>query len=955
MFSSKQHPAVLRSSLLLGGLLAPALLCPAALAQNNTSIFGPNVYVLDSSMSPAAINSQLNAINGEAQFSTNRYAVLFKPGTYGTSSAPVGAPVGFYESVAGLGTTPNQVSMTGGMTADQLISGNMTQNFWRSQENLSETPAGGLTNGILDWGVSQGASLRRLNIQGGLTLTNSGSIGTANPCAESSGGFTADSAVSGLTNACSQQQWYTRNTVLTGGFSGNVWNFVFSGDLPANVPAASYPGGPGGDVNVTNLATTPVSREKPFLYLDSNGAYNVFVPTLKTNSSGTSWSGGGLGTGYSMPIGSFFIATPASTLAQINSALSSGKSLILTPGIYAYSGSINVSAANTIVLGMGYATLVPQSGTAALSVADVDGVQVAGLLIDAGPVNSPVLLEMGASGVQNNSHASNPSSINDVFFRIGGGTKGSATTSLQVDSGNVILDNIWAWRADHGNAGTVGWTTNTAAHGLVVNGNGVTALGLAVEHYQQSQVQWNGNGGETIFYQSELPYDPPSQSAWSSGTTNGYPSYVVAPSVCTHTAYGFGIYSFFNQNVSIIEDNAMAVPNTTGVSIKDVGTVWLNGSGQISNVINNTGGSASAANPDKLVPVTSYVGTGTCTQAPAAPSNLQATYQAPQGSATNGSVALTWTASTTAGVTYTVYRSTGTGTAAVLASGIASAGYSDNSVAPSTTYTYYVVASTGTGASAASNSQSVTTGVVAPNPPTNLAATAVSSSQINLTWTASTTPGVYYEVFASANSAPTVSEANLLASTSSTSYSATGLTASTPYYFAVVAVGSTTSSPARANATTLCSGSCGVISINTGGGVVGPFLSDTDFTGGGTYAISTPITVAGVANAAPAAVYQAEREGVFTYTVPGFAAGSTHVVSLHFAELYFTATASREFNVAINGKSVLTNFDIVAAAGGARKAVVEQFTTTANASGQIVIAFTHGAVDQPALNALVIQ
>ncbi len=198
------------------------------------------------------------------------------------------------------------------------------------------------------------------------------------------------------------------------------------------------------------LATTPVSREKPFLYVDSSGNYNVFSPTLKTGSSGTSWSAGGLGQGNSLPISSFFIAQPSNTVAQINAALASGQNLILTPGIYQYSQPITVTNANTVVLGLGYATLVPQAGNAAITVADVDGVQVAGLLIDAGPTNSPVLFEVGNSGGTNAAHAANPTSLNDVFFRVGGATNGLATTSLQVDSGNVILDNIWAWRAAHG-------------------------------------------------------------------------------------------------------------------------------------------------------------------------------------------------------------------------------------------------------------------------------------------------------------------------------------------------------------------------------------------------------------------------------------------------------------------------------------------------------------------------
>jgi len=191
-------------------------------------------------------------------------------------------------------------------------------------------------------------------------------------------------------------------------------------------------------------------------------------------------------------------------------------------------------------------TCVPQTGTAAITVADVSGVQIAGLLIDAGPDNSPVLFQVGVAGASRVSHASDPTSISDVFFRIGGATHVTATESMEIDSDNVILDNIWAWRADHGQA-PVGWTVNVGINGLVVNGDNVTALGLAVEHYEGEQVVWNGEGGETIFYQSEMPYDVPSQSAWMDGSVDGYASYNVSPTVTSHSAHGIGVYSFFNQ------------------------------------------------------------------------------------------------------------------------------------------------------------------------------------------------------------------------------------------------------------------------------------------------------------------------------------------------------------------------------------------------------------------------
>ena len=117
-----------------------------------------------------------------------------------------------------------------------------------------------------------------------------------------------------------------------------------------------------------------------------------------------------------------------------------------------------------------------------------------------------------------------------------------------VNSNNVIGDHMWLWRADHGSG--VGWTTNTADTGLVVNGDNVTMYGLFVEHYQKYQVIWNGNGGRTYFFQNEMPYDPPNQAAWMNGSTQGYAAYKVADSVTSHEAWGLGSYCYFNVNPS---------------------------------------------------------------------------------------------------------------------------------------------------------------------------------------------------------------------------------------------------------------------------------------------------------------------------------------------------------------------------------------------------------------------
>jgi len=589
-----------------------ALPMQVALASPSQPDFGPNVMIFDPSMPLSQIQAAVDAIATQQvpnEFGSQRYALLFKPGTYGSAATPLNFQVGYYTSVAGLGLSPNDVVINGSIyVRNQCTNGFCVAltNFWRSLSNLTinvTTPNFGCYSGEF-WAVSQATSMRRVNVTGGNVTLMDYCTGPS----FASGGFIADSQFAGGTviNG-SQQQWLVRNSILDGWTNG-VWNQVFSG--VAGAPAECFPGQATCGGPYTTLATSRVTREAPYLYIDSAGNYNVFAPSAQKNSSGTTWSGGAT-PGRSISIGQFFIAKPSDSAKTINKALNSGKNLILTPGIYNLDQTIKINRADTVVLGLGFPTLVPQNGIVAMRVASAKGVLISGVIFEAGATNSPVLLQVGnkEDEQQGENVASDPTALTDVFFRIGGAQAGKATTSLVVNSDNTILDNIWAWRADHGNG--VGWTVNTADTGVIVNGNSVTAYGLFVEHYQKYEVIWNGNGGSVTFFQNEMPYDVPSQAAWMEAPgVNGYAAFKVANTVTSFNGYGMGSYSFFNQGIDIYAANAFEVPaNLPAGSLHDLLTIFLdpsNGKGGILNVVNNIGGSSTIANPDVPVTVVNY-------------------------------------------------------------------------------------------------------------------------------------------------------------------------------------------------------------------------------------------------------------------------------------------------------------------------------------------------------------
>ncbi|WP_243074030.1 glycosyl hydrolase family 28-related protein [Microbacterium sp. SS28] len=597
------------AALLAGALVAtPAQAAPPQQIDPTNPDFGPNVTVFSPDTPLDSIQAAVDALADEqrdAEMSSARHAVYFLPGEYGTPAQPLRFEVGYYTEVAGLGASPEDVTITGAVEVyNRCLDGGGTSNcialtnFWRTLSNLSidvQAAERACRTGTNFWAVSQAVSLRRLDISGGnLSLMD---YCTAGP-QYASGGFIADSRLPVTING-SQQQWLTRNSEVANWTNG-VWNQVFSGVVgapdDAGFPSQTY----------TTIDSTPVSREKPYLYVGADGRYAVRVPSAQHGTSGVSWADGETA-GRSIPISDFYIAKPGDSAQVINTNLARGKHLLLTPGVYDIAKTIDVKRPDTVVLGMGHATLTSVGGAVPIEVADAAGVVIAGVTIDAGTTLSPALMRIGkanGNGHGNKAVATNPITLSDVYFRVGGPHIGKTTTALEVNADGVLIDHIWVWRADHGLEGFTGgvngdtqrWATNTGTNGVIVNGDDVTATGLFVEHFQKYNTLWKGEDGHVILYQNELPYDPPTQADWTQPDgTLGYPGYVVAAGVKSHLLEGAGVYVFNQNNPSIVTANGFSAPETPGVRLHHIMTVNLS-AGRIDHVVNDVGTAATMSN-----------------------------------------------------------------------------------------------------------------------------------------------------------------------------------------------------------------------------------------------------------------------------------------------------------------------------------------------------------------------
>ncbi|HKK41993.1 MAG TPA: hypothetical protein VJ963_06265 [Bacteroidales bacterium] len=530
-------------------------------------LLGENIFVFDPAMDMNEIQVVLDTLfnrqkSARSEFNKNRYALLFKPGIY-----KLDIQVGYYMQVAGLGTSPDDVVIMGAVRSNTTHHNSVLTNFWRSVENLTVIPQNDSAN---VWGVSQAAPMRRVHIKGDLNLFDKG---------YASGGFLADSKIDGIVSSGPQQQWFSRNTEW-GKWVGGNWNMMFMG--VENAPPGDWPEKP-----YTRIETTPLVREKPYLTWE-NGEFCVRIPALKKDSKGPGWTTGQLNDRV-IPLRDFYIANAETdNSSTINSALLRGRNIIITPGIYKLDKCLLVTHPEALVLGLGFPSLTPLTGHSVMRLFDGDGITVADLIMDAGADKSENLLQVGEKGAFH-SHADNPVFLFDIFCRVGGPFKGSTVSCVEINSNDVYIDHTWLWRADHGHG--VGWDLNRCANGLVVNGNNVTVYGLFNEHFQEYQTLWNGENGHVYFYQSEMPYDPPSVEAWKHDGIYGYASYKVSDAVKTHEAWGIGIYNVF-YDAPVIVDNAIEVPAALVKDFHHMIIFWLNGNKEsvVKSIINGEGG-----------------------------------------------------------------------------------------------------------------------------------------------------------------------------------------------------------------------------------------------------------------------------------------------------------------------------------------------------------------------------
>mmetsp|Transcript_64197 Transcript_64197/g.139487 ORF Transcript_64197/g.139487 Transcript_64197/m.139487 type:complete len:635 (+) Transcript_64197:117-2021(+) len=523
-------------------------------------------------------------------FDTKRVAVLLKPGEHKAKFN-----VGFYNSILGLGRRPEDCKLDAfevlnGVGADGVQTGlspGALNNFWRSVENLQTAQGRNIY-----YFVSQASPLRKVHVQG--TLRLAGAVGGGiYDWGYASGGFTADSKVDAGVEFGGQQQFITRNSAIppTEKYKHGAWSNVLVGC------DGEYEVVPNQNLRATQVQTTERVAEKPYIVFEGN-RYFLMVPQPELSKKGITWEN------YSsessdkiqkIDFESVYVATEGvSTAAIINQKLADGKSVVFSPGIYKINEPIIVSNSNTVLLGLGMASVMPAEDApymdSLIFVKDgLEGVRISALLLEAGPAGTHSLLKWGT---RKGAVSTNSGFMHDIFCRVGGDRDASlpearTNNMVEINTDNVVGDNLWLWRADHEapRNGSVKDSRNKVWNAMAVNGDNVIMYGLFAEHVLHDQVVWSGENGKTFFFQCELPYDVTQQNFGEPG----YGGYVIGPHVQKHAVHGAGVYCFFADYDVHAKSGFKAPEDRTAITTENIFCVFLNGRGGINHVLNDRG------------------------------------------------------------------------------------------------------------------------------------------------------------------------------------------------------------------------------------------------------------------------------------------------------------------------------------------------------------------------------
>lgn len=566
-------------------------------------------------------------------YGNERYVFLLQPGEHGSPDAGLHVQLGYYTSVIGTGQRPEDTVWHGTVSVpnDPNPCVGALNNFYRGIHNFT-LDVGESEN---HFSTSQACPIRDMVVRSSSSSDPAAAtfaLSKFDPANEpedickrddegndlgeySSGGFMANCQMRNVEFG-TQQQFFVRDSSLSRA-SGGAWNIFFArctGDFQRsfggdNVTLLNNPDGPNprsaprllafAKANVgTSDSVTDSNRSKDEEEAEQRIRFAVDVssgPESTTVMSG--WSETKEPTS---DLKSVVFVTPDNSANEINSWLGDRsqkiRALVFCPGVYYLDESLNVTVDNSVLMGLGYATLIAANGNSAI-VVEAEGVSLSGFIIEAGNLNSDVLLQVGGRHVSSSSSSSggdrnNPTVLYDIFTRTAT-REARATTMIEINQDHTIIDHCWNWRADHvaGESGGLGSDQAVAMNGLVVNADYVTAYGLFSEHFLKYCVWWKGHHGTIYFQQTELPYDVVTTT---SGEQYDKPGLRIDGS--NFQGFGIGVYTYFN-NKKFPSDptpnptvsSAVQVATKAANQLSGVFTVFLNGGGQTLKVVNDTG------------------------------------------------------------------------------------------------------------------------------------------------------------------------------------------------------------------------------------------------------------------------------------------------------------------------------------------------------------------------------